>query len=629
MIALILAGGKGARLGAAAKGIPKPLVKIKDKPLLEHQIELLKRYGIKEIFILAQYKYEPIKEYFKDGRDFGVHIDYAIEDTPLGTAGGIKNLEDKLSGDFLVLYGDVMVNMDLGRLISFHRSKKGICTLVLHPNSHPCDSDLAEIDSAKRIIAFYPKPRDDAKYCRNLVNAGLYVFSSEMLRHIDKGAHADFGRDIFPKIVDREYIYGYVTAEYLKDMGTPDRLKQVQGDYASGKPASLNIENKRSAIFLDRDGVINKEIGLLYRMGDFELVGQSADALRKINDSEFLAIVATNQSVVARNLCSIEELEIIHRKMETLLGREGAYLDGIYYCPHHPDKGHPEENAEYKIECGCRKPKTGMIDKAAADFNIDLRSSFIIGDSSRDIGCGKAAGLVTVGLRTGHGCKENIVEPDFFFDNIRDAVHFIIGRPYAPYIEKIKTAYLNANGKKPFLISIGGNTRSGKTIFAKCLAGAFRRNGKKVLTVQLDDWILPKEQRSKEHGVYERFRFDRLRDDITALLGGQKVILEKYNCLTRQTSDNGAAYQLSGEDIVIMEGVIALSADVLRGLSDLRIFINIDERLMVRRISDFYLWKGLRPDEIDSLIKTRRRDEYNVIRNDSRYADMIVSGAAA
>lgn len=426
MKAVILAGGKGTRLGGLAKEIPKPMARIGSMPLLKHQIELLNKYGIKEIIILTGYLSEVIENYFKDGKDFGVNITYFKEEKPLGTTGGLKEIEDRLTEDFLVLYGDVMVDLNLKRLIRFHKSKKSACTLVLHPNDHPYDSDLVEVDKNQRVIAFHSKPHDENKYYRNLVNAALYIMPPQILKYIEKGVKADFGKDIFPKIIDKENLYGYNTAEYLKDIGTPERLEVVNKDYSTGKIKRFNNENKRKAIFIDRDGVINEEVGLLHKIEDFRLFPNADEAVKKINDSEFLAIIITNQPVVARNLCSIEQLEEIHKKMETLLGKKNAKLDAIYYCPHHPDKGYPEENPKYKIECDCRKPKIGLIKKADNDFNIDLKNSFFIGDSSRDILCGKNAGMTTIGVKTGFGCKESEIKPDYFFEDLNEAIDFII-----------------------------------------------------------------------------------------------------------------------------------------------------------------------------------------------------------
>jgi len=424
--AVILAGGKGTRLAAHTQNIPKPMVKIGGRPILEHQVRLLKRYGIQDIILITGHLSSVIEEYFGDGHRFGVNITYFCETTPLGTTGGIKEIEQSLTDDFLVLYGDVILDMDLEKLVKFHQDKNSVCTLVLHPNDHPYDSDLVEIDIDCRVKAFHPKPHPRDTYYHNLVNAAVYIMSPVIIRYIEKGVSADFGRDLFPSLYGKERFYGYNSSEYIKDVGTPDRLESVTRDLVSGKIARLNNENARHAIFLDRDGVINKEIGHLHRASDFELLPGVTEAVKKINKTEYLAILVTNQPVVARNLCSIEELGDIHKKMETLLGLEEAKLDGIYICPHHPDKGFPEENPAYKICCSCRKPNTGMIESAMLDFNITTSGSYIIGDSWRDIECGHNAGLSTIFIRSGTRNESHNFEPDYSFDNLLEAVNFIL-----------------------------------------------------------------------------------------------------------------------------------------------------------------------------------------------------------
>lgn len=401
MLAVILAGGLGTRLKKKTKNIPKPMLKIGQLPILASQIENLSRYGIKNITLLTAYLSEVIEKYFKNGSSLGVKISYFKEREPLGTTGGLKEIESSLKNDFLLLYGDVMMDINMAELIKFHKKKKGSLTLVLHPNDHPHDSDLVEIDENQRIIAFHSKPHPENKYFHNLVNAGLYVMSPRILKHIKKEIKADFGKDIFPKIVKKEKLYGYVTSEYLKDVGTPARLSEVRKDYKSGKISRLNKENKRKAIFLDRDGTINNANDDAYRLQDFKLFPQSAKAIKKINDTEFLAIVITNQPAVAKGFCSIRDIDEIHKKMEWLLGMEGAKLDAIYFCPHHPEKGFEGENPKYKIVCSCRKPKIGLVKKAEKDFNIDLRNSYFIGDSWRDILCGKNAGMKTIKIEKG------------------------------------------------------------------------------------------------------------------------------------------------------------------------------------------------------------------------------------
>ena len=205
----------------------------------------------------------------------------------------------------------------------------------------------------------------------------------------------DLDRQILKPLSGTGMMFAYDSSEYVKDMGTPERYYLVEDNFRNGVVESKNLRNKQKAVFLDRDGTINKYVGFLKKHDDFELIPNVASAIKKINDMGYLVIVVTNQPVIARGETSLEELEIIHNKMETLLGQDGAYVDAIYYCPHHPHKGYEGEVVELKVECECRKPKPGMLLRASNDYNIDLSDSWMIGDSENDILAGKNAGCMT------------------------------------------------------------------------------------------------------------------------------------------------------------------------------------------------------------------------------------------
>lgn len=423
---VIIAGGKGTRLGLA--DIPKPMVELAGKSLLQYQIELAKRYGINEVFILSGYLADVIFNYFKNGRDLGVKITHIIEPYPLGTAGSVKLLENIINDDFIVFYGDVVMDFNISKFIEFHRKYNPVASLLVHPNDHPSDSDLLEIDNDNKVLEFYPKPHDDNSYYQNLVNAAVYIFSKEIFKMIKFGEKKDFGRDIFPLLIEHGLdVRAYKNAEYIKDMGTKERRNEVESDIKSGKVKNLNNSIPRKAIFLDRDGVINHEVDTLTNIEDFKLLDKIPDAIKKINRSEYLAIVVTNQPAIAKGFLKEAELKNIHKKMETLLGRQNAFLNDIFYCPHHPEKGFEGEIPDLKINCECRKPNTGMILKAASLYNIDLKKSFIIGDSFRDILCGRNAGLKTLGVKTGYGCNDGDIKPDYIFNDLFEAVDFILG----------------------------------------------------------------------------------------------------------------------------------------------------------------------------------------------------------
>ena len=619
--AVIQAGGKGTRLAAYTHDIPKPMLPLGGKPLLEHQILLLKKYGFSNIIILVNYLGNIIKEYFGDGKKFGVSIEYFEEKKPLGTVGGIKEIEQWLDDDFIVFYGDVMVNMDLNRVIQFHKEKNSECTLVVHPNNHPYDSDLVETDDDGRIINVFAKGQPRDKYYKNLVNAGVYVFSPSFLKHLEKGIKADFGRDIFPCVYKKVKMFGYNTAEYLKDMGTPDRLAEVEEDLIKGKVERLNYEHKRKAVFLDRDGVINHEISFIHKPEQLMLYEFTANAIKKINNTEYLAIVITNQSVIARNLCTLEELSKIHNKMETELGNERAKLDAVYYCPHHPDKGFPEERTEYKIDCECRKPKPGMFLNAARDFNIDLSRSYMIGDSERDIKAGIAAGCITAGVRTGYGLKTTNTQPDYLFQDLDEAVDFILNEPFKKTGDLL-IHEINLKNKKPYIIAIGGNARSGKSTLASYLTCHLKNTGA-VLRIDLDNWILPENKRPENSDVFQRFRMKDITKDIKDILEEKEITVKKYN-ITDQTGHE-LVYSLNNSSVVIIEGIVALSNEYIRNIADYKIFVKSDEKIRVDRLYKYYRWRGKDDVYIKKIIKDRKINEYILIEKDIKFADKVIN----
>jgi len=393
MKVVIIAGGKGTRIASVNSEIPKAMIPVCGKPIIEHEVELCKRYGFTDFLFIIGHMGDQISSYFGNGRKWGVTIDYYHETQPLGTAGALGYLKDKLTEGFFVFYGDTIVDFDMEAMLTFHKEQNADATLFLHPNDHPYDSDIVELDSKGKIVKFCNKPHPDGFVSKNVVNAALFIFKPSILDQIEVGVKSHIEKNVLPKCLDAGMnLYGYVSFEYIKDMGTPDRYEAVCHDVESGKVARLNKKNARPAIFLDRDGTINEEVNLLNKPEQLKLIKGAAEAIRLINKSDYLAIIVTNQPVIARNLCSIDELEYIHASLETMLGKEGAYVNAIYYCPHHPDKGYPEERPEYKIVCDCRKPKPGMLLQAAKDWNIDLSKSYMIGDSDRDLKVGKNAG---------------------------------------------------------------------------------------------------------------------------------------------------------------------------------------------------------------------------------------------
>ncbi|NVK04104.1 MAG: HAD-IIIA family hydrolase [Flavobacteriia bacterium] len=617
---VILAGGKGTRLAKVREDIPKPMMPVAGKPLLEYQLDMCERQGVEKAILLVNHLKDSIIEYF--GNQYkSLAIEYFVEEQPLGTVGGVKEVEEKLEGDFLVLYGDVMMEMDLGRLYQFHLDKKAEATLVVHPNDHPYDSDLVEVNQKDEVVRFLSKPHEDGLQYHNVVNAAAYVFNASLLSKLEKGVKADFGKDIFPKWVGDVKMFGYSTPEYLKDMGTPDRLDRVEGDVVSGKVARRSLVNKQKCIFLDRDGVLNFDTDLIDRPEDLQLYDWTAESLQRINKSDYLSVVTTNQSVVARGMVDEAGLAEIHKKMETDLGNQRAFVDAIYYCPHHPDRGFEGERPEYKIDCDCRKPKPGMIMKATERFNIDLRSSWMIGDSSRDIEAGKAAGVRTIALRTGHGAVSLNARPDFHFDNLADAVDFILENPFEEAYKKLLQAFKSSKAT-PFVVLVGGQSRSGKSSFVRDMMYRLVQDGLQTIRLPLDQWILPESQRKEVEDVRHTFQYDKLVNDIEAFIKGEMIQIPGYADHPERMAF-GIQARWTGEPIIFVEGVPALLDERIAACGHWKVFMEADEEKRKTRFERFYDWKGKDEEKIQSLYETRKAGEYQLIQQGRTLADDI------
>ena len=423
-----MAGGKGTRLADMNAEIPKPMFPVLGKPILEYQIESLMKSGIKDITLIVGHLREAIKEYFGDGQRFGVRIEYIEENEPLGTAGALYYLKGK-TDDFILIFGDLILDIDFNRFMAFHKEREAMVTLYGHPNSHPYDSDVIEVDTNSRVTGILGKKAERNFYYHNFVNAGVYCVNPEALDDIHAPVKTDLEKKLIAGLIQHGKVYAYKSTEYVKDMGTPDRLASVSNDVRNGVVSNRSLKQKQKAVFLDRDGTINEYAGFLRNINEFKLLPGVSDAIAEINASSYLVVVATNQPVIARGEVTFSQLEEIHKKMETELGKGGAYLDDIFFCPHHPHKGYKGEVKGLKINCACRKPETGMIDRAAEMYNIDLSVSWYIGDTTVDIQTGRNAGMKTILVQTGEAGMDGKfdVRPDFIAKDLLSAVRHILG----------------------------------------------------------------------------------------------------------------------------------------------------------------------------------------------------------
>lgn len=434
---VVVAGGRGERLARVTGGLPKALVPVGGKPVLAHQLALARAHGMRRATIFAGFAAARVVAFANAAQTPDLAVDVRIEERPLGSAGALLAALDALPEHFIVVYGDVMLAVDLERMARAHLDCNADVTALVHPNDHPHDSDLLETDAAGWVRAVHPYPHPAGCTFGNLVNAAVYVVRRDALRPFaartrcaeEAGAgQCDFARDVLHGLVaSGGRVLGYRSAEYAKDMGTPERLGRVEADWHAGRIARDDGGAGHPAVLLDRDGTLNVDRGFIRRADDIELVPGAGAALRALRAGGFRLAILTNQPVVARGEASESDVAAIHRCLEWKLGEEGAYVDGVYVCPHHPDRGFHGERPELKFPCGCRKPETGLFEAARRELRIDPARSWMIGDTTRDIEMARRAGLRSVLVLTGAAGRDGRYPcaPDHVAADIGAAADFI------------------------------------------------------------------------------------------------------------------------------------------------------------------------------------------------------------
>jgi len=627
---VILAGGFGTRLSKIYPDIPKPLVPINGTPILEHQIKSCALNGFSNILLLLHYQSDKIIEYFGDGSEYNVNISYYIEEIPKGTAGALLDVVHLLASDVLVLYADTYFDIDLRFFYNYHLANTNDVTIFLHPNDHPADSDLVEINDKNEVIKIHSYPHVTKIPKRNLVNAALYCIKTVSLKDFNypNDGTFDIAKHLFPQMLNTNLkLHGYISPEYIKDIGTPSRITRVTKDILSNVPDRLSLRQKRRAIFLDRDGTINEEINHLSDPKKLKLLPNVGHAIRLLNQNGFLSIVITNQPVVARGDVTPSQLSDIHAVLDTMLGEHSAYLDKIYYCPHHPDSGFPNEIANLKIDCDCRKPKTGMIDKALTDFNIDINSSWLIGDSTSDILAGKNANLKTILVRTGYAGRDGKYKttPDFIFDSLFESVEWVLFG-YERTLSTLSSIVHEIITNEIKFVLITGLSRSGKTTLSKVLCEMLvNMSSHDCHHIELDNWLKSPSMRVEGAGVLTRYDLDQFKKYFSSLMELDAFSKHSREYLSAPESSE-LTHNVNENDIFVIEGIPSYSlSDYFRNKKTLKIYIDITEELRLERFVNYYLNRGYSLDKINSLKISRELDENNFIKSQKDFSDHILS----
>jgi D,D-heptose 1,7-bisphosphate phosphatase len=629
---IILAGGKGTRLAnELGSTLPKPMAPVAGRPVLEHQLELARQHGFHDVRLLTSHRAQVIEDHFGDGSLFGVNVRYHVDSEPRGTAGAVLEALPELADRFALLYGDTVLDVDLDRFWRRHIEVGADSSLFIHPNDHPHDSDLVDVDGSGWIRAFYPHPHPEGCYLKNMVNAVLYIMEKAALEPwASSHENLDFAHDLFPRMLSADArLYGYHSREYIKDMGTPERLARVEADRASGLVERRALRNSCPAVFLDRDGTLNVEVNRVQSADRLDLIAGAGEGVRRLNRAGFLAVVVTNQAVVARGDCSEAELEHIHNKLETLLGEKGAYLDGLYHCPHHPDSGVPGERPELKIACDCRKPETAMLERAASDLFIDMESSWMIGDTTTDLQTAHNAKIRSVLVRTGHAGRDRRwpARPDFEFFDLNEAVEFIT-EIHAPLLEEARR--LLPACVSGSLLAIGGLSRSGKSTWASAFCEVLAERGQRGVVLPLDTWLRSQDEREPGHviGRFDVEAIAALVRRLAARTARLEIDLGHYDRVTRERDEAGASITIEPDDVVLFEGVPAMAIDGLVAASSSTFYVECPELGRRERFNREYRLRGASDSEIEVLYREREADEHPFVKMSATKADVKIGGAS-
>lgn len=394
--AIVLAGGLGTRLRPVIKDIPKVLAPVGGRPFLHYILAKLHLAGLDRVCLATGYMGDQVVEECRNHRwDFSLQV--AEEESPKGTGGAIVGAWTQLpSAPTLVLNGDSYVDWKLSEFADAHRKRGAAASVLLTKVIGRDRFGSVETDDEGRILAF----REKKKGRRGVVNAGAYIFEPEVLQSIPdpKEQKVSLEREVLPKWTG-DRLFGFTVKSTLVDIGTPSSFAKAQIEFLdrglSLMSALHNAPGPRGLALLDRDGTIIEEKHHLQDPDEVEVMPGAARAVYRLCRLGYLPVVVTNQSVVGRGKLSREGLEKVHREMIRQLAAKGGSVAAIYSCTHHPEDG-----------CDCRKPASGLVDRALEDFKVSAENCIMIGDKLSDLRAAARRGIEALGVRTGYGDRE-------------------------------------------------------------------------------------------------------------------------------------------------------------------------------------------------------------------------------
>ena len=424
MQAVIICGGKGSRLKSLIGDKPKALVKFNNKENLKIQIETLKRNGIKSfLFLVNNFEFE-IREFLK--KNYEDRFIIIKDEDYFGTGGCLYGAKKYLQKKFVIVYSDLFLKFNFKNFVKESLLSKCCFSCVVHANNHPFDSDTVDLDKNYKIKKIYKKNTNNFKI--NNAISGVYFAKKNFLNYFyfKKKKNYDLVNDVLPFIIKKNHnVYGYKTIEYIKDFGTPGRIKDINNDIKKNKIKNLDFSFKSKAIFLDRDGVINQENKKVKNIKNFKIFPNTNKVIKKINNNKIPCFIISNQSGLAKKEFSLIDLFKVISKLDNYLSQKKAYIDDFLICPHYDKLKYKNTNISFFSKY--RKPNPGMITYLATKYRINLKRSFFIGDTDIDVLRGKKAGLKTI-LVEGPKIKDYKmnIKPTFKVKSLKSAVNLIL-----------------------------------------------------------------------------------------------------------------------------------------------------------------------------------------------------------
>lgn len=381
--AVILVGGLGTRLGEHTRTTPKPMLEVAGRPFIEHVMAQVTRFAIDRVLLLAGFRGEAFRDAYEGRQMFGADVRVAVEPEPLGTGGALRFAAGQLDPAFLLVNGDTFFDADFGPMLRRAEAGEQDAWLALRSVDDPSRYGQVIVAGDGRVTDFREKAAALVEGSPSLINAGAYALDRELVLGLVGAAPCSFEKDVLPRLVAEGRLWAHECDGYFIDIGIPDSLAEAR--------ETLERVRRRPVAFLDRDGVLNLDDGYTYRIEDLRLVEDAPAAVRRLNDAGYYTIVVSNQAGIARGYYSEEQARAFNQHLRERLMAEGARIDAVYFCPHHPGG----TVADLAVACACRKPEPGMLERAAREWPIEREASFLIGDTASDLEAAHRFGIAS------------------------------------------------------------------------------------------------------------------------------------------------------------------------------------------------------------------------------------------